>query len=135
MKSGAQFFQTELIMLVRTAHYSDYLEHDLCIQDEFTIPISSCIMSGQLVLSGMWQKLLRNIATGHSRSLPQRHVSMTLSYSACTKLENLFGNLCAVIFIHVTCDAVWDLKRSSPVDIRPYQWVQQYYISSEPGPS
>jgi hypothetical protein len=41
----------ELMMFVRSVHYSDYLEHDLCIQDEFTIPTSPCIMSSQLVLS------------------------------------------------------------------------------------
>jgi hypothetical protein len=42
----------ELIMFVRSVHYSDYLEHDLCIQDELTIPTTSpCIMSSQLVLS------------------------------------------------------------------------------------
>jgi hypothetical protein len=28
------------MMFVRSVHYSDYLEHDLCIQDEFTIPTS-----------------------------------------------------------------------------------------------
>jgi hypothetical protein len=65
MKSGTHFFQTEL-MFVRSVHYSDYLEHDLCIQDEFTIPTSPYIMSSQLVLSSTWQKLLRNMATGHS---------------------------------------------------------------------
>jgi hypothetical protein len=37
MESGTQFFQRELIMFVRSVHYSDYLEQDLCIQDEFTI--------------------------------------------------------------------------------------------------
>jgi hypothetical protein len=58
MKSGTQFFQRELIMFVRSVHYSDYLEHDLCIQDEFTIPTSPCIMSSQLVLSSMWQKII-----------------------------------------------------------------------------
>jgi hypothetical protein len=31
--------------------------------------------------------------------------SVTLSCSACIKLENVFGNLFAVLFIHVTCDA------------------------------
>jgi hypothetical protein len=25
-------------MFVYSVHYSDYLEHDLCIQDEFTVP-------------------------------------------------------------------------------------------------
>jgi hypothetical protein len=56
MTSGTQFFfggggRGELMMFVRSVHYSDYLEHDLCIQDEFTIPTSPCIMSSQLVLS------------------------------------------------------------------------------------
>jgi hypothetical protein len=54
MTSGTQFFFVgggELMMFVRSVHYSAYLEHDLCIQDEFTIPTSPCIMSSQLVLS------------------------------------------------------------------------------------
>jgi hypothetical protein len=54
MTSGTQFFLRgggELMMFVRSVHYSDYLEHDLCIQDEFIIPTSPCIMSSQLVLS------------------------------------------------------------------------------------
>jgi hypothetical protein len=55
-------------MFVRSVHYSDYLEHDLCIQDEFTIPTSPCIMSSQLVLSSTWQKIMRNMTTGHSRT-------------------------------------------------------------------
>jgi hypothetical protein len=38
-------------MFVRSVHYSDHLEHDLCVQDEFTILASPCIMSSQLVLS------------------------------------------------------------------------------------
>jgi hypothetical protein len=58
MKSGTQFFQTELIIFVRSVHYSDYLEPDLCIQDEFTIPTSPCVMSSQLVLSSTWQKII-----------------------------------------------------------------------------
>jgi hypothetical protein len=37
MESGTQFFQRELIMFVRSVQYSDYLEQNLCIQDEFTI--------------------------------------------------------------------------------------------------
>jgi hypothetical protein len=41
----------ELMMFVRSVHCSDYLEQDLCIQDEFTIPTSPCIMSSKLVLS------------------------------------------------------------------------------------
>jgi hypothetical protein len=104
MKSGTQFFQTELIMFVCSVHYSDHLEHDLCMQDEFTIPTSPCIMSSQLVLSSTWQKNYC-VTLPQAIAVPQRHVSMTLSCSACTKLENLFGNLFAVIFIHVTCDA------------------------------
>jgi hypothetical protein len=44
-------------MFVCSVYYSDYLEHDLCIQDEFTIPTSPCIMSSQLVLSSMGQKI------------------------------------------------------------------------------
>jgi hypothetical protein len=57
MKSGTQFFQTELIVFLRRVHYSDYLEHDLCIQDEFTLPTSPCIMSSQLSI-GTWQKII-----------------------------------------------------------------------------
>jgi hypothetical protein len=91
-------------MFVRSVHYSDYLEHDLCKQDEFTIPTSPCIMSSQLVLSSMWQKFYC-VTLPQAIAIPQRHVSMTLSYSVCSKLQNLFGNLFAVIFIHVTCDA------------------------------
>jgi hypothetical protein len=47
-----QFFQRELIMFEHSVHYSDYLEQDLCIPDEFTIgnPLH-CVMSSQLVLS------------------------------------------------------------------------------------
>jgi hypothetical protein len=45
-------------MFVHSVHYSDHLEHDLCIQDEFTIPTSPCIMSSQLVPSSMWQKII-----------------------------------------------------------------------------
>jgi hypothetical protein len=44
-------------MLVRNVHYSDYLEHDLCMQDEFTIATSPYTMSSQLVLSSTWQKI------------------------------------------------------------------------------
>jgi hypothetical protein len=51
MESGRQFFQRELIMFVHSVHYSDYLEQDLCIQDEYRQPTSLCIMSSQLVLS------------------------------------------------------------------------------------
>jgi hypothetical protein len=58
MKSGMQFSPVELIMFVCSVHYSDYLEHYLCIQDEFTIPTSPCVMSSQLVLSNMWQKII-----------------------------------------------------------------------------
>jgi hypothetical protein len=94
----------ELMMFVRGVHYSDYLEHDLCIQDEFTIPTSPCIMSSQLVLSSTWQKKLC-ITWPQAIAIPQRHVFVTLSCSACIKLENVFGNLFAVLFIHVTCDA------------------------------
>jgi hypothetical protein len=43
---------------LRSVHYSDYLEHNPCIQDEFTKPTSSCIMSSQLVLSSTWQKII-----------------------------------------------------------------------------
>jgi hypothetical protein len=39
-------------VLVRSVHYSDYLEHDLCIQDEFTIPTSPCIMSSHWCIAG-----------------------------------------------------------------------------------
>jgi hypothetical protein len=55
-------------MFVRSVHYSDYLEHALCIQDDFTIPTSPCIMSSQLVLSSTWQNFMRNVTTGHSRT-------------------------------------------------------------------
>jgi hypothetical protein len=53
MESGTEFFQRELIMFVHSVNYSDYLEQDLCIQDEFTVgyTTSPCIMSSQLVLS------------------------------------------------------------------------------------
>jgi hypothetical protein len=39
------------MMFVCSVHYSDYLEHELCIRDKFTTPTSPCIMSSQLVLS------------------------------------------------------------------------------------
>jgi hypothetical protein len=86
-------------MFVRSVHYSNHLEHDLCIQDEFTIPTSPCIMSSQWVLY-MGKNIY--VTWPQAIAVPQRHVSMTLSSSACTKLENLFGNLFAVIFY--SCD-------------------------------
>jgi hypothetical protein len=51
-ESGTQFLQRELIMFVRSVHYSDYLEQDFCIQDDYyyRLPTSLCIMSSQLVL-------------------------------------------------------------------------------------
>jgi hypothetical protein len=45
-------------MFVCSVHYSNHLEHDLCIQDEFTIPTSLCVMSSQLALSSRWQKII-----------------------------------------------------------------------------
>jgi hypothetical protein len=45
-------------MFVCSVHYSDHLEHDLCIQDELTIPTSPYITSSQLVLSSTWQQII-----------------------------------------------------------------------------
>jgi hypothetical protein len=47
---------TELKNRHRPKSNSDYLENDLCIQDEFTIPTSPCVMTNQLVPSSTWQK-------------------------------------------------------------------------------
>jgi hypothetical protein len=45
------------------------------------------------------------MTTCQAIAVPQRHVLVTLLCSACIKLENVFGNLFEVLFIHVTCDA------------------------------
>jgi hypothetical protein len=45
-------------MFVHSVHYSDHLEHDLCIQNEFYQPTSPFIMSSQLGLSSTWQKII-----------------------------------------------------------------------------
>jgi hypothetical protein len=55
-------------MFVRSVHYSDYLEHDLCIQDEFTYPLHPILCQVNWCLAVRGKKLLRNIATGHSRT-------------------------------------------------------------------
>jgi hypothetical protein len=89
MESGTQFFQRELIMFVRRVHYSDYLEQDLCVQDEFTIgyPLHCVLCQVNWYLAVHDKKFMHNMTAGHS------HTTKT------------FGNLFAVLFIHVTCDA------------------------------
>jgi hypothetical protein len=68
MESGTQFFQRD--MFVRSVHYSDYLEQDLCIQDEFTIPTPPCSLLCQVswCLAVRDNKFMRNMTTGHSRT-------------------------------------------------------------------
>jgi hypothetical protein len=90
-------------MFVRSNHYSDYLEHDLCIQDKFTISTSPCIMPSHWCLAVRGKKLLRNIATGHNRTTKTCFNDVIVF--SLHEVENLFGNLFAVNFTHVTCDA------------------------------
>jgi hypothetical protein len=94
MESGTQFFQRELIMFVHSVHYSDYLEQDLCIQDVL------CQVNWCLAVRD--KKFMHNMITGHSYTT--KTCLSDISCSACIKFENLFGNLFAVLFIHVTCD-------------------------------
>jgi hypothetical protein len=70
MESGTQFFQRELIMFVRSVHYSDYLEQDLCIQDEFTIgyPLHCVLCQVNWCLAVRDKKFMHNMTTGHSRT-------------------------------------------------------------------
>jgi hypothetical protein len=80
MKSDEQFFQMDLVMFVSSVHYSDHLEHDLCIQDEFTIPTSPCIASSQLVLSSTWQKNYC-VTLPQAITVPQRRFNGIMVFS------------------------------------------------------
>jgi hypothetical protein len=58
-------------MFVHSVHYSDYLEQDLCIQDEFTIghPLHHhelCQVNWCLAVCD--KKIMHNMTTGHSHT-------------------------------------------------------------------
>jgi hypothetical protein len=55
-------------MFVRSVHYSDYLEHDLCIQDEFIGPLHRVFSQVNWCLAVRGKKFMRNMTTGHSRT-------------------------------------------------------------------
>jgi hypothetical protein len=59
-------------MFVHSVHYSDYLEQDLCIQDEFTIgnPLHRvlCQVNWCLALAVRDKKFMHNMTTDHSHT-------------------------------------------------------------------
>jgi hypothetical protein len=65
-----QFFQRELIMFEHSVHYSDYLEQDLCIQDEFTIgnPLDCVLCQVNLCLAVRDKKFMHNMTTGRGHT-------------------------------------------------------------------
>jgi hypothetical protein len=69
-ESGTQFLERELIMFVRSVHYSDYLEQDLCIQDDITIgyPLHCVLCQVNWCLAVRDKKFMHNMTTGHSHT-------------------------------------------------------------------
>jgi hypothetical protein len=57
-------------MFVRSVHYSDYLEQDLCTQDEFTIgyPLHCVLCQVNWCLAVRDKKFMHNMTTGHSHT-------------------------------------------------------------------
>jgi hypothetical protein len=60
-ESGTQFLQRELIMFVRSVHYSDYLEQDLCIQDDYCYRLYTHFTVYYVKSIGAWQYVTKNL--------------------------------------------------------------------------